>query len=83
MITYNKGGWHVIMLSYKKFFKLAESKNLNIEELRKMFTPRTIYRLENGSEISIYIIEKICCIILSDNQEKYRCICCKGVYFYA
>ena len=61
MITYNKGGWHVIMLSYKKFFKLAESKNLNIEELRKMFTPRTIYRLENGSEISIYIIEKICC----------------------
>ena len=38
-----------------------ESKNLNIEELRKMFTPRTIYRLENGSEISIYIIEKICC----------------------
>lgn len=26
-----------------------------------MFTPRTIYRLENGSEISIYIIEKICC----------------------
>lgn len=61
MITCNKGGWHVIMLSYKKFFKLAESKNLNIEELRKMFTPRTIYRLENGSEISIYIIEKICC----------------------
>lgn len=53
MITCNKGGWHVIMLSYKKFFKLAESKNLNIEELRKMFTPRTIYRLENGSEISI------------------------------
>ena len=51
------------MLSYKKFFKLAESKNLNIEELRKMFTPRTIYRLENGSEISIYIIEKICCKI--------------------
>ena len=61
MITYNKGGWHVIMLSYKKFFKLAESKNLNIEELLKMFTPSTINRLENGSEISIYIIEKICC----------------------
>lgn len=48
------------MLSYKKFFKLAESKNLDIEQLRKMFTPRTIYRLENGSEISVFIIEKIC-----------------------
>ena len=38
MITCNKGGWHVIMLSYKKFFKLAESKNLNIEELRNVYT---------------------------------------------
>ena len=70
MITYNKGGWHVIMLSYKKFFKLAESKNLNIEELRKMFTPRTIYRLENGSEISIYIIEKICCPVFLPHRLK-------------
>lgn len=28
MITCNKGGWHVIMLSYKKFFKLAEQRIL-------------------------------------------------------
>lgn len=51
------------MLIYKKFFQLAESKNLNIDQLRKMFTPRTIYRLENSSEISAYTINKICCLL--------------------
>ncbi|MGN1481080.1 helix-turn-helix domain-containing protein [Porcipelethomonas sp.] len=48
------------MLIYKKFFQLADSRNLDIEQLRKMFTPRTVYRLENSSEISAYTINKIC-----------------------
>ena len=31
-----------------------------LEQLRKMLTPRTVYRLENNAEISVYIVNKIC-----------------------
>lgn len=48
------------MIVYNKFFKLANAKNLSIEQLRKMLTPRTVYRLENNAEISVYIVNKIC-----------------------
>lgn len=48
------------MLVYNKFFKIAKEKNLSINELRKMFSPRTVYRLESGGDISVYIINKIC-----------------------
>lgn len=48
------------MIVYNKFFELAHAKNLSIEQLRKMLTPRTVYRLENNAEISVYIVNKIC-----------------------
>ena len=48
------------MIVYNKFFELANAKNLSIEQLRKMLTPRTVYRLENNAEISVYIVNKIC-----------------------
>lgn len=46
------------MIVYNKFFELAHAKNLSIEQLRKMLTPRTVYRLENNAEISVYIVNK-------------------------
>ena len=58
MLTLNCGGDRMIV--YNKFFKLANAKNLSIEQLRKMLTPRTVYRLENNAEISVYIVNKIC-----------------------
>lgn len=58
MLTLNCGGDHMIV--YNKFFELANAKNLSIEQLRKMLTPRTVYRLENNAEISVYIVNKIC-----------------------
>ncbi|MGN0620998.1 MAG: helix-turn-helix domain-containing protein [Porcipelethomonas sp.] len=48
------------MLVYNKFFEIAAERNLSIEELRKMFSPRTVYRLECGGEISVYVINRIC-----------------------
>lgn len=48
------------MIVYNKFFELAHAKNLSIEQLRKMLTPRTVYRLENNAEISVYVVNKIC-----------------------
>ena len=44
------------MIVYNKFFELAHAKNLSIEQLRKMLTPRTVYRLENNAEISRYTL---------------------------
>lgn len=58
MLTLNCGGDRMIV--YNKFFELANAKNLSIEQLRKMLTPRTVYRLENNAEISVYIVNKIC-----------------------
>lgn len=58
MLTLNCGGDYMIV--YNKFFELAHAKNLSIEQLRKMLTPRTVYRLENNAEISVYIVNKIC-----------------------
>jgi DNA-binding Xre family transcriptional regulator len=49
-----------LMLVYRKFFKMESTKNLNINELRDILSPRTVYRLESGGEISAYIINKIC-----------------------
>jgi len=40
-----------IMLIYDKFFEIAEKQNLDLEELRRIFSPRTVYRLESGGEI--------------------------------
>ncbi len=48
------------MLVYDKFFKMASEKNMSIQELRKMLSPRTVYRLESGGEISSHIINRIC-----------------------
>lgn len=52
-----------IMLIYDKFFEIAEKQNLDLEELRRIFSPRTVYRLESGGEISAYVINKICLIL--------------------
>lgn len=52
-----------IMLIYDKFFEIAEKQNLDLEELRRIFSPRTVYRLESGGEISVYVINKICLIL--------------------
>ena len=51
------------MLIYDKFFEIAEKQNLDLEELRRIFSPRTVYRLESGGEISAYVINKICLIL--------------------
>lgn len=52
-----------IMLIYDKFFEIAEKQNLDLEELRRIFSPRTVYRLKSGGEISVYVINKICLIL--------------------
>lgn len=52
-----------LCLFMTNFLKLQKKQNLDLEELRRIFSPRTVYRLESGGEISVYVINKICLIL--------------------